>query len=188
MEMVNNSVSDLISSSTQHPPSTFEPSKFDRLAPIASLVSMSLSSPVVGLDHPHDGPSVMECHLQTEGEGWNTSRVVANLGEVNEREDDMDRFIGEMGLMMSDGDGNEVKLSKDLKLTKEMENGSRVDRELRKLEWAMKIEETEVTLRCLRELGEGLHLSLIYEDAVLERPRLKWLQEEETSQGFDYSK
>lgn len=48
--------------------------------------------------------------------------------------------MGKMGFIVSDGDGNEIKLSKYFKMSKAKGRDSKVDRgsrELKKLEWDM---------------------------------------------------
>lgn len=61
--------------------------------------------------------------------------------EADDSEDDVDVMIDKMGLTVSDGDGNAIKLSKFISLKGRKEtrgrNSTREERELKKLAWDM---------------------------------------------------
>lgn len=83
-------------------------------------------------------PEMMECQCQP---GAVLKGRDDDWSDENDSDEEVDRFIGQMGLIVSDGDGNEVKLSKYLKMSEDREKASKLDhgnRELKKLEWDMK--------------------------------------------------
>lgn len=106
--------------------------------------------------------SMMECHEQQNDEGAITMEVLG-CEEKDGKEEEVDRFIGKMGLTVSDSKGNEVKLSKYLKMAKcgsqkkKLEKGVR---ELKKLEWAMNDGDTRGIEDIVKRIN-GMGLSLV---------------------------
>lgn len=80
---------------------------------------------------------MMECQHLLAGNGV-IGGVREGFVDEDDNDEEVDRFIGKMGLTVSDGDDNEMKLSKYLKMSDDKEKNYKMERghkELRKLEW-----------------------------------------------------
>lgn len=120
---------------------SFSSSKSGNPNPKSSIPSNPIFVPTslcAGLTHElHASYSrVIECQQSTSN-----LEATEILEDVDCEVEEVDLFIGRMGLIVSNGDGNEVKLSKYLKMSEDRGKSYRTDRgnrELKKLEWDMK--------------------------------------------------